>query len=209
MSIPNVVTSVRLFIGPIFWFVYSYREWLDISLPVLPFVLLSILAVSELSDLLDGYVARRFDQVSDLGKIFDPMADSVARISFFLTFTAEPVQIPIIFVMLLFYRDAMISTLRTICALRGFALAARWTGKLKAVVQAIATLTILVTMIPYSQGWCTLDTLQTIATTAVAIATGYTVLSGIDYLVANRKYIAAVMRNTGGGACAEKVTMKS
>lgn len=204
MSIPNLITASRLLIGPTFWAIYTYREALGIPLPWLPLILLGVLAVSELSDMMDGYLARRFDQVSDLGKILDPMADSVSRISFFLTFIGDPVGLPIIWVMLLFYRDAVISTLRTVCALKGFALAARWTGKLKAVVQALATLTILLTMIPYSMGWCSLGMLRQVSTTAVAIATGYTLLTAVDYLIANRRFIRAVLNSEGTSVYGDK-----
>ena len=91
---------------------------------LLPYVLLFLLGVFELSDAFDGYIARKYNQVSDFGKIFDPMADSIARISVLLTFTQPPVNLPLPLIFVFLYRDSVISTLRTICALKGFALAA-------------------------------------------------------------------------------------
>ena len=53
------------------------------------------------------------------------MANNIYRISVFLTFTQPPINLPLLIVFIFLYRDSVISTLRTICALRGFALAAR------------------------------------------------------------------------------------
>ena len=65
-------------------FIYLEHDLIGVSMIVLPYILLFLLGVSELSDAFDGYVARRMHQVTDLGKILDPMADSIYRISVFL-----------------------------------------------------------------------------------------------------------------------------
>ncbi len=75
------------------------------------------------------------------------MADSIARITSFLAFVQPPVNLSISLVFVFLYRDSVVSTLRTVCALRGYALAARFSGKVKAVIQAIAALLILILMI--------------------------------------------------------------
>ncbi len=118
------------------------------------------------------------------------MADSIARITMFLAFTQKPVQLPIPFVFIFLYRDSVVSCLRTICALRGFALAARTSGKVKAVIQAIAAAAILLLMIFHVEENLSTEFLQYSSTWIVAIASIYTVFSGIDYIYANRGYIA-------------------
>ena len=80
---------------------------MEISDIVLPYMLIFLLAVSELSDAFDGYLARRYNQVTDFGKILDPMADSIARLSYFLTFTAEPVKIPLALIFIFLYRTLL------------------------------------------------------------------------------------------------------
>jgi CDP-diacylglycerol--glycerol-3-phosphate 3-phosphatidyltransferase len=151
--------------------------------------LLFLLAISELSDAFDGFLARKTNQVTDLGKILDPMADSIARISVFLTFTQGAVNLPLVLVFIFIYRDSVISTLRTICALKGFALAARKSGKIKAVLQAIAAFFVLLLMIPYSRGDMSVETLHLLSVWVVSCVAGYTLYSGIDYIYANRDYI--------------------
>ncbi|WP_068468188.1 CDP-diacylglycerol--glycerol-3-phosphate 3-phosphatidyltransferase [Candidatus Protochlamydia phocaeensis] len=193
MSIPNYLTFFRIFISPIFLLVYLEYETFDISLVTLPYVLLFLLGVSELSDACDGYLARKYNQVTDLGKILDPMADSIYRISVFLTFTLPPIKLPMLLVFIILYRDSVISTLRTICALKGFALAARPSGKLKAVIQAISAFFVILLLIPYSLGYLSLAALHQISTLIVTFTAIYTFFSGCDYIYANRHYIARLL----------------
>ena len=183
------LTLTRIVISPIFLFIYLKYQALGISVTTLPFILLGLVTLSELSDIFDGFVARKWNQVTDLGKILDPMADSIARISVFLTFTQGPIKLPLLLVLVFLYRDVVISMLRTLCALRGVALAARTSGKIKAVIQGVAAYVILVLMIPFSRGLLPQSTLQNISFYVVLGAAIYTLASGIEYIYANRRYI--------------------
>lgn len=193
MNIANTLTFTRIFISPIFLLVYIEHEMLGISNQLLPYILLLLLGVSELSDAVDGYIARNWNQVTDFGKLFDPMADSIYRISIFLTFTQPPVLLPMPLIFIFIYRDSVISTLRTICALKGFALAARTSGKIKAVFQALAAFAVICLMIPFSMNLIEAKELSEWSTWIVGTAALFTLLTGIDYLYANRSYIAKVL----------------
>jgi CDP-diacylglycerol--glycerol-3-phosphate 3-phosphatidyltransferase len=178
--------------SPLFLFVYTqYGSW-EIAPIGLPYLLMALCGLSELSDAFDGYFARKYNQVTDFGKILDPMADSMARISIFLTFTLEPVRLPIFLIFIFLYRDSVISTLRTICALKGFALAARRSGKIKAVLQAAATFFVLILMIPHAMGTLSGDNLTYYSSCAVGIAAIYTLYSGLEYIYANWSYIRRI-----------------
>ncbi|MBA2728297.1 MAG: CDP-diacylglycerol--glycerol-3-phosphate 3-phosphatidyltransferase [Parachlamydiaceae bacterium] len=194
MGIANYITFIRIFISPIFLLVYIKHDVFEIDSISLPYFLLFLLTVSEMSDAFDGYLARKYNQVTDFGKIFDPMADSISRLSVLLTFTQEPVNLPMPLIFVFLYRDSVISTLRTICALKGFALAARMSGKIKALVQAVASFIILFLMIPQSLGYLSTADLQSISCWIVAAAAVYTVFSGVDYIYANRLYIGRLLR---------------
>lgn len=193
MTIAHYLTFFRLLISPVFLILYLEHDYLGISTTALPFVLLTVLAISELTDALDGHFARKYNQVTELGKLIDPMADSISRLSVFLTFTAPPVSVPMILVFLFLYRDSIISTLRTVCALKGVALAARPSGKIKAVIQAIVAFAIVLMMIPHSRGELSTELLHQISTGLVAIAAGYALYSGGDYIMANRRHIAKLL----------------
>ncbi len=192
-SVANCLTFLRIFISPIFLLVYLQHDAFGITAKYLPYALLFLLSVNELSDALDGFIARKYNQVTDLGKILDPMADSISRISIFLTFTQPPVNVPLVLVFVFLYRDSVISTLRTICALRGFALAARPSGKIKAVIQGIAAFTITILMIPHSLGKISDDTLFQLSTLALFLSAAYALYSGIEYVVANRRHIQRIL----------------
>ncbi len=195
MNIAHYFTFFRIFVSPIFLLVYIAHEQLGISSTLLPYVLIFLLGMSEFSDAFDGYIARKTNQVTDLGKILDPMADSIYRISVFLTFTLDPIRVPMILIFVFIYRDSVISTLRTICALRGYTLAARISGKIKAVIQAIAAFSILGLMIPHSLGMITTETLHLASTWIVGIAAAYAFLSGAEYLYANRDHISKLLKS--------------
>lgn len=178
-------------------FLYLEHDLLGITNVVLPYILLFLFGVSELSDAFDGYLARKFHQVTDFGKILDPMADSIYRISVFLSFTRPPVNVPLLIVFIFLYRDSVISTLRTICAFRGFALAARSSGKIKAVIQAGSAFIILIMMIPYSLGAITQQTLWVTSITVVSLSAIYALISGIEYIWANRDYVLRLLTDKG------------
>ncbi|MDE3045177.1 MAG: CDP-alcohol phosphatidyltransferase family protein [Verrucomicrobiota bacterium] len=189
MNPAHFFTILRIFISPLFPILYLGYDWLGIPLVSLPYLMLSLLIISEFSDVFDGFLARRRNQVTDLGKVLDPMADSITRISLFLTFTQGVVKLPLLVVLVFLYRDFFISTLRTLCALRGVALAARFSGKMKAIIQACVAFLIILLMIPYTTGYLSLQLFQQISLFAISIAAIYTVLSAGDYFYSNRIYI--------------------
>ena len=195
LKLPLILTISRIFISPIFLVFYLKYQQLGISLNALPFILIFLLALSELSDFFDGFLARRFDLVTELGKILDPMADSITRLTILLTFTQGFIRLPLLLVFVFVYRDAMISTLRTVCAFRGVTLAARTSGKIKAVLQAISIFAILILMIPYAWGLLSLIQLQSISLIIISAAAVYTVFAGGEYIWANRGYIKQAWKN--------------
>jgi CDP-diacylglycerol--glycerol-3-phosphate 3-phosphatidyltransferase len=198
LSIPLALTLARILLSPLFLVLYLYHEAWGVELRYLPYLLLLLMALSELSDLLDGLLARKKNVVTDLGKVLDPMADSMFRLSVFFTFTQGLIQLPLLLVLLFLYRDTIISTLRTLCALRGVALAARLTGKIKAVIQAAAGFLVLILMIPYSLGIMSLSLLRDASYYIVLAAAAYTLYSGAEYVIANASYIRRALARSPG-----------
>ncbi len=189
IKLPLFLTIGRLVVGPIFLLIYLNYQKLGLSLQVLPFVLLSLLLLAELTDFLDGFLARKFNLVTKLGKILDPMADSITKVTMLLTFTQGFIRLPLLLVFVFLFRDAIISTLRTVCALNGVTLAARTSGKIKAVLQALAISAVIVLMCPYAWGWISLATLQLSSLIIIAAVALYTFASACEYIYANRDYI--------------------
>ncbi len=90
----------------------------------------------EISDFLDGYVARKTDMVSDFGKILDPAMDVLGRIAILFSLAYINV-LPFAAILLLFYREVSMMFFRTVRMKHSHALAANWLGKAKTVVYAI------------------------------------------------------------------------
>lgn len=103
---------------------------------------LGLMAVAEISDGVDGWVARRYGQVSAVGKILDPMADSLYRVSVFTAFAANR-WMPVWMFLIMLWRDVSVSYLRVVAEQRIGTLAARQSGKLKAVSQGVAQILVV------------------------------------------------------------------
>jgi len=114
----------------------------------------------------------------------------------YLAFTQPPVSLPLWIVFLFIYRDSVVSTLRTVCALRGVALAARPSGKIKAALQAVMAIAITALLIPHSLGAISTNTLHFVSTLLAIFAVVYALYSGAEYLYANFYYVRKAILRT-------------
>ncbi|MDR0410932.1 MAG: CDP-diacylglycerol--glycerol-3-phosphate 3-phosphatidyltransferase [Treponema sp.] len=143
MTLANKVTSIRLILAPIFFAVYFLPHLFDSSgisiadsarnLLYLMYivVLWSLFIASEITDLIDGNIARSRNEVSEFGKLFDPFADTLVRITYFLCFTLDGVLPTVLFLVTL-YRELSILFLRNLMIRKGLVQGARKGGKIKA-----------------------------------------------------------------------------
>jgi len=137
MNAANFVTALRILLAPVFYAIFTTRAP-DGTIGLIPVIILWILfAVIESSDFVDGALARRHSTVSDFGKLFDPFADSFARLTYFLSFVAVGIM-PVWIFLLVMYRDVGVSFVRLLCMKHGVAMSAQLSGKIKAWVYAIA-----------------------------------------------------------------------
>lgn len=97
---------------------------------------LILLGVCELTDVIDGVLARSMHEVSEVGKLLDPLCDSLVRFSIFLSLSQFDI-IPDWSVYVFFYRDLSVAYLRILAMSKGVIFAARLSGKVKAVVQGV------------------------------------------------------------------------
>lgn len=94
-------------------------------------------AVIEVSDFIDGKIARKTGSVTDLGKVYDPFADSFARLTYFLAFLVSGIMPAWVFIVVL-YRDLGVNFVRLMFMSKGIAMGAKVSGKIKAGVYAVA-----------------------------------------------------------------------
>jgi CDP-diacylglycerol--glycerol-3-phosphate 3-phosphatidyltransferase len=145
---------------------------------------LALAASFELSDMLDGWVARRVEGVSDFGALFDPFADHVSRFLVFLCFLPMGYA-KLWMVAVVFFRDALVSWIRTWAARDGIVISARLSGKIKAVFQGTGILLVCVLALGQAMGKVDAAPATEIALWAMGVVAVATALSGTDYLLGN------------------------
>jgi CDP-diacylglycerol---glycerol-3-phosphate 3-phosphatidyltransferase len=189
MTLADRLTAARLVLAPLFFATYVWGA--AVSQPFAVVLLWILFLAIEISDLLDGQAARRQGTVSDFGKIFDPFADVVARITYFVCFATTGIM-PAWALLLILYREFGQLFLRMILAGKSVIMGARPGGKLKAVFYMIAGCASLVL-----DSAIRLDALPAAvpyAKTAVFIlyclAVGLSVGSFADYILQFRKLTA-------------------
>ncbi|MHC4885031.1 MAG: CDP-alcohol phosphatidyltransferase family protein [Planctomycetota bacterium] len=140
-NLANALTLSRFVLAPIFLVLMMKLNRPD---PTMAWAALGVVILTLLSDLFDGMVARAQNQVTDFGKIMDPVADSTFFLTALFAFSAcDRTAVPIWLPMIVLYREVAMHVLRRYAALRGIVLAARWSGKTKMVIQCIITVALL------------------------------------------------------------------
>jgi CDP-diacylglycerol--glycerol-3-phosphate 3-phosphatidyltransferase len=140
MNLPNALTLARIFLVPLLVAAFVQDSW---QLSVAGFVLtndllaLCIFLAAAATDLLDGYVARRWEKITTVGTLLDPIADKLL-ISAALISLVEVRSIPGWMAILIIAREFAVSGLRSIAASAGYTIKANDLGKTKMVFQVIA-----------------------------------------------------------------------
>lgn len=128
LTIPNVISLLRICIIPVFIYLYFSSKEQHYYYALL------VIVLSAVTDVVDGFIARRFNMVSDVGKVLDPIADKLTQVSvvFCLMFTHPNL---IVMVVVLFTKE-LLTLFAAVYILRtGFKpISAKWFGKLATVV---------------------------------------------------------------------------
>lgn len=177
-NVPNTLSLIRVFLAPLVLLFLSLR--IDTPISFLPEVswgdalAATVFIIAALTDTFDGYIARRDNLVTTLGKFIDPLADKVLVVAAMLALI-ELDRVPAWIVMVIITREFVVTGLRLVAAAEGVVIAASKGGKLKTVCQIIA-LIMLILKIPYGMA-------------VMWVAMILTVWSGMDYLIKGSKII--------------------
>ena len=139
------------------------------------YISLAIFIIASLTDFLDGYIARHYNQTSDFGKFLDPLADKLLTIAAMVMF-CEWGMMPGWALMLVLAREFAVTGLRLVAVGKGKVIAAGWSGKVKTASTMI--------------GLCVMMAFPTVAilnTVVIAVIVVTTVYSGVEYFVQNWK----------------------
>lgn len=141
MKTSNKFTFARIILSPVFFVVYFLPVWLgassgDLVSVVSVCVAIPLLAFMEFTDYLDGHFARKHNEVSDFGKMFDPFADVIVHLTTFASFMLTG-YLPAFLFILIVYREFSMNFFRMVAAKKGTAIAARKGGKFKTVLYVV------------------------------------------------------------------------
>ena len=189
MNLPNKLTVFRMFMVPVFLFLFCVP--LPLSDTALRIMIASVFAIVSLTDMIDGKIARKYNMITDFGKFMDPLADKFLVISACLGIIVKFDYIRPVFVWaaaIVIFREFAVTSLRMVAANKaGLVIAAAWLGKVKTTTQMICIICVLLEPVilpfkPFTE-WHILS----YVTTAVMVV--MTLWSGIDYLIAYKPYI--------------------
>ncbi|MBE5731081.1 MAG: CDP-diacylglycerol--glycerol-3-phosphate 3-phosphatidyltransferase [Clostridiales bacterium] len=192
LNIPTRLTIVRIILIPLFVALYL------IDFPYNGVAAVAVFMIASFTDFLDGYLARKWNQVTSLGKFLDPIADKMLVMCALVALLLDQSQGPIftmivaIFLMLIESRELIVSCFRIIAASKGLVLAAdRW-GKMKTVCQMVA----LIVLLPHRSlyeifgGADWLSICYYIGFALLAAATLLAIISGANYIIKNKKVLS-------------------
>jgi CDP-diacylglycerol--glycerol-3-phosphate 3-phosphatidyltransferase len=149
MNLPNTLTILRIFFVPFLVAVMVEQnlriEWRGAVLVTNAFLALGIFLIAAATDLLDGYLARRWKQITTVGTLLDPIADKLL-ISAALISLVQIRRVPAWMVVLIIGREFAVSGLRSIAAAEGYTIQASDLGKTKMITQVVAISMILVSI---------------------------------------------------------------
>jgi len=184
MNVPNKITLSRICLIPIFIIILSIPfdwgewHWGVYHLPVTHFVAGIIFLIASLTDWLDGYYARKYNLITNMGKFLDPLADKLLVSAAFILLVQMDLAAAWI-VIVIISREFAVTGLRLVAAGEGIVLAASSMGKLKTVSQIGAIALLLFHNFPFVFFNVPVDTI------VLYIALILTTWSGIDYFIKN------------------------
>lgn len=170
MNTANKLTMLRALMIP----VYLVLWYLDA--PWSPYAALAVFILASLTDFVDGYIARHYDQVTDFGKFMDPLADKVLVITA-MVMLCWLHRFPAWALVIVIFREFAVSGMRLVAAEGGKVIAAGWSGKVKT-ASTMVCLCLMHLSIPGWLGWV-----------CVWVIVVTTVYSGIEYFVKNKDVI--------------------
>ena len=178
MTTANKITLIRIALIPVFVIIML------VDFPYSTVVALVIFVLASATDGVDGYIARRYNQVTNFGKFIDPLADKLLVMAAILILV-ERGQVPSWCAMIIITREFAVTGLRLVAVGEGVVIAAGISGKIKTVISILA----ICFMLTEWHSVVLIGETFTVDSLAVLLMVVTTVWSGVEYFVKNRKLL--------------------
>lgn len=165
MTTANKITIFRVVLIPVF-LVLAYTDQ--------KYWAFAVFVLASLSDMLDGYIARHYNQITDFGKFMDPLADKVLVMAA-MCFFVERGYMPGWVLAIVLLREFAVSGMRLVAVEQGRVIAAAWSGKVKTAVTMVGLCAMLL--------FCQHSWINTLVSLLILLTTVY---SGAEYFYKNR-----------------------
>ena len=167
MNTPNKLTMIRIALIPVFLAIlYLGFKYSNIAA-------MAVFIIASLTDIADGYIARKNSQVTDFGKFMDPIADKILVVAAMLWFVDQSLM-PAWVLLIVIVREFLVTALRLVAVEKGRVIAAELSGKVKT---AVTMFSIIVMFLPLKD-WMILVCIVAITVTTIA--------SGVEYFIKNK-----------------------
>ncbi len=195
MVLPNQLTILRIILTPIFLYLFLSNN------PLLIQISLGVFLIASLTDWYDGWLARKFNYITDWGKFWDPLADKLLTSTAFLGFVFVGL-LPLWMVLLIIFRDLFVTLLRVFAESRGYNFVTTYYAKWKTLLQMVFLYYLLLLYVgmntkeiylKYNDLFTLLSNEHFIYFTMLVI-TIITVHSGITYLLKNKHLISKLLK---------------
>lgn len=190
MNLPNKITISRIIMTPLIMVLYLIP-----SIPYGKFIATLVFIIASATDFLDGYLARKNNQVTSTGKFLDPIADKLlvmAGILIIIVDSILPIYVYIIICALVFARDYLVNSLRQVASTKGIVIAADKSGKIKTVLLDISLSGMMLLGSNLQAGWFTgvfVDVVTYIVYAIGIMALFMLIYSTFDYFYKNKNVL--------------------
>uniref|UniRef100_A0A7V3E7P3 CDP-diacylglycerol--glycerol-3-phosphate 3-phosphatidyltransferase n=1 Tax=Ignavibacterium album TaxID=591197 RepID=A0A7V3E7P3_9BACT len=197
MVLPNQLTVLRIILTPVFLYFFLSENPLFIQIS------LAIYFIAALTDWYDGWLARKFNYITEWGKFWDPLADKILTSAVFIGFVIVKL-LPLWMVILIIFRDLSVTLLRVYADSRGYSFRTTYYAKWKTMLQMIFLYYLLILYVAKNtveiyinyQGIIELLLNEDIVYFVMLVITVITVHSGVTYLLLNKSLIKQLFNET-------------
>ena len=178
MNIANILTFIRIIIVPFFMLFLTKKQPTKTDF----IMALLIFAIASITDFFDGFIARKKNIITNLGKFLDPLADKILTTAAYLCFLdLKLITVYVVFIILT--REFLVFLIRLVASKENIVIAANIWGKLKTVFQIISCILTIIYLVEKT------EFMFYIYNIFIYISTILTIISGIIYILQNRKLL--------------------